>query len=1219
MARTPMTADESSLARKWIARGDMSSKEIKYRLAQNRQYDKTAGGFSNFYQGIKAPTVEGLAGAYNLLTGASKWIAKKTGISSQANSDRVFGDADRWVDRQAKAATLKGDMAGGFSGNTGKVIGTIAPYVAGGFAGGGAKLVSGATAKGLASGTAKKLTSSVAKRVAGTTAKRSVTRQLAKASAVNLGITGLYDLPKQKAAKQKINIGLQLGLDIATPFALRGLGKMVSPVAKAVTTTKVGRALANSYRKSFAPIAEKNLSKKYYNGITVNYSELEKNRLGNIAPDVLNPNARPRAFKQYIYDEEADMFLPKNLDDYRVHIATSRRGGVAAEVSDRAAKLVQLGKRGADHADLASVKRANEMLDSISGGSAKNVIRNYGVRNKGTVLKKLFGTPGRILAKLQRKVDIGTNMNIAKFMNPRIKNLKLKLNEPEWTELTKMLDTGVITRPLKQKESELLNFLKEGYAKMNAEYKNLTGEVLGLSDNFAPKMLRADKLEYLLEQKNFDKVLKQVKDLNPSAGKDDIDSLIAGYKKDYTGLGSGKTTAEFERKGLKLPDEWFENNLVEAYETYTRNMSHRLAAIENFGYHNEIPNAVLKSVSAVNNTMPDVNSKVFADMFKQLFKRTPAANAVRMIKNANSVKLVFSSAISNIADLVSTAVAGGGISTMLKGTAAITHDSSVRAVLRNMDLLGDMARASADPRVGGKFAERMMKWGGFTASQRATDKINVATAVQLLKKTAKRLGKRGTALDLKYMEMMLSKKSAAKAISLVKAGKPLTKDLMTEAGIGFMQRTRPVGFMDVPFMFDATKGVAGGIAQLGLQYKRWNVSVGNVVKSHIWDNLMSNDLGMKARGAKNLVNLAIMAVATQELAGLGKDKLNRLYKYAGAAMIGETPPPAAKEEIKHWVEKIIGDISDVGSFGVVGDFASSIVNGARMGNATSVLGMTASDAWDVVSGGVKMGFLGTDALGLTDNLGKDPKSVITQILGPVPILKKLSQGVFQAKSRKIKPMFKTTKKSTLSGAINNIFMLARKSLPLESQDPRSWLVRDAYSEIKQMAADLKESSAANLLVGADPNETELYGKSANGIKLLLESGYGKMLRIKRWVDGDTIEFEDGSRLRVPGIDTAEISNSIIPEEYGVDATVFGKELAPEGSDVLVQRDISSGGFDFSGRDIGTVTTKEGLNVGNELVRSGLSKENTDYRYDRNQGLLDAQEEAKNKGLRMWSK
>ncbi|MBF0215418.1 MAG: thermonuclease family protein [Candidatus Omnitrophica bacterium] len=97
--------------------------------------------------------------------------------------------------------------------------------------------------------------------------------------------------------------------------------------------------------------------------------------------------------------------------------------------------------------------------------------------------------------------------------------------------------------------------------------------------------------------------------------------------------------------------------------------------------------------------------------------------------------------------------------------------------------------------------------------------------------------------------------------------------------------------------------------------------------------------------------------------------------------------------------------------------------------------------------------------------------------------------------------------------------------------------------------------------------------------------------VRSVADGDTIELQDGRRVRYIGIDTPETRNKVggqwvyDPEEYAEDAKKFNESLVG-GNKVRLEFDAER--KDKYGRDLAFVYTDNGLMANEELVREGYS-------------------------------
>lgn len=119
-----------------------------------------------------------------------------------------------------------------------------------------------------------------------------------------------------------------------------------------------------------------------------------------------------------------------------------------------------------------------------------------------------------------------------------------------------------------------------------------------------------------------------------------------------------------------------------------------------------------------------------------------------------------------------------------------------------------------------------------------------------------------------------------------------------------------------------------------------------------------------------------------------------------------------------------------------------------------------------------------------------------------------------------------------------------------------------------------------------------------------------LTRITRVIDGDTIELEDGKRLRLIGIDTPENGDC-----YFQEATDKAKELL-EGQEVILEKDVSE--TDRYGRLLRYIWKGEVL-INEQLVKEGYASSYSyppDIKYqDR---IIVAQKEAKNGNKGLWT-
>jgi micrococcal nuclease len=96
---------------------------------------------------------------------------------------------------------------------------------------------------------------------------------------------------------------------------------------------------------------------------------------------------------------------------------------------------------------------------------------------------------------------------------------------------------------------------------------------------------------------------------------------------------------------------------------------------------------------------------------------------------------------------------------------------------------------------------------------------------------------------------------------------------------------------------------------------------------------------------------------------------------------------------------------------------------------------------------------------------------------------------------------------------------------------------------------------------------------------------GEAERVERVVDGDTLDLENGARVRLVQIDTPEVFGE--SECYGEEASAETKSLLPPGTRVRLVVEPATDRVDDSGRLLRYVVREpDGLNVNLRLVEHG---------------------------------
>lgn len=129
--------------------------------------------------------------------------------------------------------------------------------------------------------------------------------------------------------------------------------------------------------------------------------------------------------------------------------------------------------------------------------------------------------------------------------------------------------------------------------------------------------------------------------------------------------------------------------------------------------------------------------------------------------------------------------------------------------------------------------------------------------------------------------------------------------------------------------------------------------------------------------------------------------------------------------------------------------------------------------------------------------------------------------------------------------------------------------------------------------------------------------YGSFVKVQSVIDGDTIQLEDGVRLRYIGIDTPEKNDPRKPVQcFAKEATEKNRSLV-EGKKIKFFKDVNS--TDKYGRLLGYVYLEDGTFVNFEMVESGFA---FSYPYPPDVSKQDefnqAQAKARDTKLGLWA-
>ena len=160
-----------------------------------------------------------------------------------------------------------------------------------------------------------------------------------------------------------------------------------------------------------------------------------------------------------------------------------------------------------------------------------------------------------------------------------------------------------------------------------------------------------------------------------------------------------------------------------------------------------------------------------------------------------------------------------------------------------------------------------------------------------------------------------------------------------------------------------------------------------------------------------------------------------------------------------------------------------------------------------------------------------------------------------------------------------------------------------------------EKNRAGLESTPTKNQPQVISASDSS-RLLPDTKDPETTRVSRVVDGDTIELENGQRVRYIGIDTPETVDPRKPVQcFGKEASVKNKELL-EGKTVSLEKDVSE--TDKFGRLLRYVFVSD-VFVNDYLVRQGFAHSSSyppDIKYQ--DQFVSAQKEAQEENRGLWS-
>ncbi len=154
-----------------------------------------------------------------------------------------------------------------------------------------------------------------------------------------------------------------------------------------------------------------------------------------------------------------------------------------------------------------------------------------------------------------------------------------------------------------------------------------------------------------------------------------------------------------------------------------------------------------------------------------------------------------------------------------------------------------------------------------------------------------------------------------------------------------------------------------------------------------------------------------------------------------------------------------------------------------------------------------------------------------------------------------------------------------------------------------------------------PQVAQWFEPSANDSENAVAEPELRFIGVAHVIDGDTVDLEDGRRVRLIGIDTPEMGYSprarVEGEDdpFAVEATEHLRRLA-EGE--LVTLKFGPEPEDKYGRTLAYLHLDDGTDLNAELLRAGLARAYRRFDHPRLSRYIQLEEEARAKSLGLWA-
>lgn len=601
--------------------------------------------------------------------------------------------------------------------------------------------------------------------------------------------------------------------------------------------------------------------------------------------------------------------------------------------------------------------------------------RNIGKAKRGAFnLKNNFITIGRRLSNFggsskRLSEDITQASNVGKTIESDFiystRDIMGSLSKAEKKSVANFLDTGEGFSSLNQAQKELAQKFRE-ISDLVADELSKRGVSFGKIENYLPRILKQEFMDQIGDEAVLSKMLR-------NRGVDNPADMAADLRRIFDPLNNQKFF-EKQRLARDLPEDVLETDLDNVIEAYFKAASTRMAQTAKFGANNERLYSLVRKSLAEQSDNP-ANQNFILDSLGPILGQNQRHNLSRQITSAQVIAKMGMSAITNLGEVVPTAMRNGAARTFVSALEAMTPAGRKKAASLGSEI-SDLMRAQQQQTGSQKWARLFLKTVGFEAVEKWAARTNVLSAEKYGGRLLKNLQKNpNNLLARNILQDMLPNSNIDEIV-----GRGFSSAEKTSLAIKSLQDLRPLDPKDVPLYFH------GDLGAVINQFKSFSVKFSDA----LWEQTASKIVNgrtptERALGMKNFATLLIVGSLVGEPIRESKDAIKSFL--SGEDRMREKP-----DSFEDWTKRMGENMLQVGGIGFVTDMLMSFEY-AKWSGAGAFLGPTFSDADNIAKAGIDI----REALGEAISRGGDPIDELQQALrdltGIVPIIDKARQGV----------------------------------------------------------------------------------------------------------------------------------------------------------------------------------------------------------------------------------